>query len=113
MPEELDPVDGMVSRRALAREVLVFRMKLLSEDLYAAGWISGLEFDVWRMAFEGKPLFGKHPVTDSMAKSFRDLATLSEGWWVHEDKTCPSQPGPVFVSMARWKEILAERDKSP
>jgi hypothetical protein len=51
MSDDLDPSDGMISRAALASEVLLFRMKMLSQEFYAEPWIDGLEFEVWDMAF--------------------------------------------------------------
>jgi hypothetical protein len=108
MSDDLDPSDGMISRAALASEVLLFRMKLLSQEFYAEPWIDGLEFEVWDMAFNGQKLFGQFEVTESMSKYFRDLATLAGGWWVHEDESEPGQTGPVFVPMKRWQQILIQ-----
>ena len=110
MNPEIDPTDGMISRSALASHLLVNRMIELSRNFYSAEWISGLEFDVWDMAFENKKLFGSIEVTDRMAKLFRDLATLSDGWWVFEDKDQPEEDGPVFIPMHRWKQILSEHN---
>lgn len=112
MNSELDPNDGMISRSALASHLLVHRMKQLSEDFYNAEWISGLEFDVWDMAFENKKLFGSIEVTESMAKYFRDLATLANGWWVYEDETQPGETGPFFIPMTRWQQLLKARNSS-
>jgi hypothetical protein len=108
MTDDLDPSDGMISRAALASEVLLFRMKLLSQEFYAEAWIEGLEFEVWDMAFNGHKLFSRFEVAETMSKYFRDLATLAGGWWVQEDETCPSDRGPVFITMERWQQILAE-----
>lgn len=108
MIDDLDPSDGMISRAALASEVLLFRMKLLSQEFYSETWVDGLEVDVWDMAFNSGKLFGQFEVTEAMAKYFRDLATLSGGWWVHEDETKPGQAGPVFISMDRWQQVLAQ-----
>ncbi len=110
MSDDLDPTDGMISRAALASEVLLFRMKLLSQEFYAEPWIEGLEFEVWDMAFNGHKLFSQFEVTEAMAKYFRDLATLSGGWWVQEDETQPDQAGPVFVPKDRWQEVLAHSE---
>ena len=107
MSDDLDPADGMISRAARASEVLLFRMKLLSQQFYDEPWIGGLEFDVWDMAFRGEKLFGQLDVTETMAKYFRDLATLAGGWWVPEDETQPRQTGPVFITLDRWQQILA------
>ena len=113
MSDDLDPSDGMISRAALASEVLLFRMKLLSQEFYSEPWVDGLEFDVWDMAFDGEKLFGQFEVTEAMAKYFRDLATLAGGWWVYRDETRPDERGPFFIPMDRWQQILAERKPTP
>lgn len=99
------------SRSELAREVLLFRMKEYSEEFHCAGWLSGLEFLLWETPVDDD---------DSRTKFLRPvvlechtLAEISGGWWVYQDKTRPGEPGPVFVSMDRWKEILADRKSSP
>jgi len=109
MTSDTDPNDGMPSRARLARECLLFRMRQLSETFYSAGWIEDLEFEVWDMAHRSPYRFAGNDVTDNTAKFFRDLATLAEGWWVPEDDTRPDEPGPVFISMERWQEILGNR----
>jgi len=111
MNPDLDPTDGMISRSALAANLLLFRMKQLSEDLHCASWLNDLEFLVWDMAYGGENAFGDIKVSDQMAKSFRDLADLSGGWWVYKDKTLPDEHGPVFISMERWLQVLAEQEK--
>jgi hypothetical protein len=111
MTTDLDPDDGMLSRASLAQECLLFRMRQLSEQFHAAYWIEDLEFDVWEMAHQTPHRYGDIAVTENMAKSFRDLSTLAEGWWVYEDKTqANDREEPVFVSLARWQEILEERE---
>jgi hypothetical protein len=110
MSDDLDPSDGMISRAALASEVLLFRMKMLSQEFYAEPWIDGLEFEVWDMAFNGHKLFNRFEVTETMSKYFRDLATLADGWWVQEDETQPGQAGPVFITTERWQQILTRSE---
>ncbi len=109
MTTDTDPTDGMPSRSALALECLLYRMRQLSETFYSAEWIEDLEFEVWDMAHRSPYRFAGNDVTDSMAKSFRDLGTLADGWWIFTPDSQPNEPGPVFVPMARWREILRER----
>lgn len=108
MSFDLDPSDGMLSRAALASELLLYRMEQLSEDFCSAAWITDLEFSVWDMAFNDQPLFGNIEVTENTVKYFRDLATLAGGWWVHGDETQADEGRPVFVTSERWQQILAE-----
>jgi len=45
-----------------------------------------------------------------MRAELRVLAKVAGGWWVYEDDTQPGQPGPVFVSMERWLQILKNQN---
>ncbi len=93
----------------LAREVLLHRMQDYSEDYHCAGWLSDLEFLLW----EKQTGEGKSPdvqVRDKMRAELRVLAKVAGGWWVYEDDTQPGQPGPVFVSMERWLQILKNQN---
>lgn len=92
-------------------EVLIFRMKQLSEDIYCASWLNDLEFRVWDMAFGGENTLGDTPVTDRMAKSFRDIAALADGWWVWPDTVGEDGSDAIFIPMNRWKECLARRSE--
>lgn len=112
MKPDIDPHDGMISRSALAQETLIYRMKQMSDDFYSASWVSDLEFMVWEMAFGKEQSFAGMDVTDEMAKSFRDLAILSGGWWIWDDNTDPAGQNPVFITIKRWKEILENKDRS-
>ena len=94
----------------LAQEVLLHRMQDYSEDYHCAGWLSGLEFLLWEESTDE----GEAP--DAQARSemrgeLHALAKIAGGWWVYEDETQPDRPGPVFISMARWLQILAEPPK--
>jgi hypothetical protein len=112
MNPDIDPDDGMISRSALAKETLLYRMKQMSDDFFCASWLSDLEFIVWDMTFGKQQSFAGVDVTDEMAKSFRDLAILSDGWWIWDDDADPSEENPVFITMKRWKEILENKDRS-
>lgn len=115
MTPELDPTDGMISRSELAKELLLFRMRQLSETFFSKEWVEDLESDVWDMAFNGQKLFDQIDVTPEMSKFFRDLANLADGWWINNGEVQPDDSLPldglVFVSMARWKEIYAEAEE--
>ena len=109
MNSDLDPIDDMPSRAALAQEVLVYRMRMLSETFYTESWVEDLEFDVWDMAHVSPPKFGEHAVTESTAKSFRDLATLGGGWWVWPEVVGREGDREIFIPLDEWQQCLAKR----
>lgn len=94
----------------LAKEVLLHRMKDYSEDNYCAGWLSSLEFLLWdKPDTEDKSPSAQ--VLGAITPHLRAIAGIAGGWWVYEDETVPGERGPVFISMERWLQILAEREK--
>lgn len=93
----------------LAREVLLHRMQDYSEDYHCAGWLCDLEFLLWEKPADE----GKSPDVQVRAKmrgELRALAEIAGGWWVYEDETQPDKLGPVFITMERWLQILAEEN---
>ncbi len=110
MPEELDPADGMPSRGALAMETLVYQMRELSDIFYSAQWIDGLEFLVWDMAHKKPHRLADTDVSDKVAKFFRDLAILADGWWVWPETAGRKGDREIFVSLEEWKDCLKKRD---
>ena len=104
-----DPTDGMPSRAYLAHECLLYRMRQLSETFYAAQWVDDLEFEVWDMAHKQPYCFADNPVSESMAKSFRDLATLAGGWWVWPKTVGQDGHIEMFIPLEQWLALLDSR----
>jgi hypothetical protein len=102
------------TRAELAREVLLHRMRTYSEEFHCAGWLGGLEFLLWNDV-EEDGLDSWIQDRKQLGAECRTLAEIAGGWWVYRDETRPADRGPVFISMERWREILARRDsqKSP
>ncbi len=94
----------------LAREVLLRRMRDYSEENHCAGWLSGLEFLLWKEPAEDDESLSASTRAE-LHPELRALAEVAGGWWVYEDETQPAERGPVFISMERWQEILAEQAK--
>lgn len=95
----------MLSRAALAKELLLYRMCQLSEDVFSAGWLTGLDFEVRETAYGNPPMLAGMEVTESVSKTFRDLAVLAGGWWVWGR----TDDGEIIMGLAEWKECLAQR----
>jgi len=109
MDPDLDPNDRMPSRAALARETLLFRMRMLSKALYEHDWVEDLEFEIWDMAHVVPARFADTDVSKEMAKYFRDLIKLSGGFWVWPELVGKEGNHEIFVPLAEWKKVLAKR----
>jgi len=95
----------------LAREVLLRRMRDYSEDYYCAGWLGSLEFILWEGPADDDESLTT-PDRRKITAELRTLAGIAGGWWVYSDKTLPDEHGPVFISMNRWLQVLAEQEKN-
>jgi hypothetical protein len=109
MDPDQEPTDHMPSRAALARETLLFRMRMLSKLFYEHEWVEDLEFDVWDMAHVVPARFDDKDVTDETAKFFRDLIQLGGCFWAWPEVVGQEGDHEVFVPLADWKKVLAER----
>lgn len=109
MDTDLDPTDRMPSRAALAREVLLFRMRMLSKLFYEHEWVEDLEFEIWDMAHTKPFRFADKDVSTEMAKYFRDLIKLGGGFWVWPDVVGKEGDGELFVTLQEWKNVLRKR----
>ena len=109
MDPDLDPADRMPSRAALAREGLLFRMRMLSKLFYEHEWVEDLEFDIWDMAHVAPARFADKDVTKETAKYFRDLIKLGGGFWVWPDVVGQTGDHEIFIPLDEWQECLAKR----
>lgn len=74
----------------------------ISEEFWCAGWMSGLEYDLWEAA-DGKH-YGQGQITKRTAALLRLLSEECDGWWYY------AHNGPKFVSRADWRKKVAKRD---
>ena len=91
------------SQRALAES-----MSLLSEAGYHAGWMAGLEFDLWRAVIEGPFRYGRLDLTDDHVERLQRLSDACGGWIVFD-----SSREETFVPIRHWKETYRGRSSSP
>jgi len=99
------------NRADLARELLRYKMMEYSQDGFCATWLVDLERDLWN-ALERVDPSPAGGYAASVSRECRQLGEIAGGWWVYEDETCPGEPGPVFVSSARWQEILRKHQSA-
>jgi hypothetical protein len=61
-------------------------MEDISEYHYCAGWLMGLERDLFRIAFcAADPSYGMDEISAGRLAELRRLAEVSESWWVWDD----------------------------
>lgn len=101
------------TRAELARELLRYKMMEYSQDGFYASWLHDLEYELWKAADWPSPSDKQAEHIVPTSRECRTLAEIAGGWWVYEDETRPDERGPVFIPMARWLQVLSDRDKNP
>lgn len=79
-------------------------MSRISERCYSAGWISGLEFDLWRRVIDpaADPSYGQDKVAPAELAELRDLSEKAGGWVVCRQ----------LVPMATWLRTYSEKKRN-
>lgn len=57
-------------------------MRELSEEGFYAGWMHGLEFDLWEALMGGARVYGHLELTDVHLQQLRQLSEACGGWVV-------------------------------
>ncbi len=74
-------------------------MSELSEQAYYAGWMRGLEFELWDAAVNGRREYGRLSITDEHISELRRLSEAAHGWIVFDEKR-----EEILLPMKKWKE---------
>jgi hypothetical protein len=88
-----------------AQAGLLALMTGLSEELWCAGWMTGLEYSLWERVQDGPSRYGMGEVTQRQCELLRLLAEEAGGWWAYDD-------GPRFIRMKDWLPAFAELQQS-
>jgi hypothetical protein len=115
MKKALDDEDSPLDRQlkdcsdpAAARE-LVNLMSEISEDHYAAGWLVGLEFSLWRLTFETpEDTFGFSSLSMSERGKLFELTHRCQGWWIWSK----SQGCRKFLTYDEWLPMYQMSENS-
>jgi len=87
------------------QRVLADYMSDLSEEAYAAGWMAGLEFELWE-ALEGKiKVYGRLKINEEILRKLRRLSDEANGWIYFDDIE-----EEKYVSFDEWKEIRKNKN---
>lgn len=73
------------------------RMSDLSEECYCAGWLMGLEFELWSFVLSGPDEWGMGKVDDADIAALKRLSEKAGGWIVFR-----MDLGRAFVPMTEW-----------
>lgn len=77
-------------------------MSAVSEDYWFAGWLSSLEYDLWRMVEGGERSYGIGVVTEHEVSELRRLSAEAGGWFKWSDDAGDA----VFVPLNEWVAAL-------
>ena len=80
-----------------ARFGLLCVMTGISEQFYAAGWESGLEFSLWRMVCGGARDYGLGEISERQVQLLRLLSEEAGGWWAWDEER-----GEHFMNRKEW-----------
>jgi hypothetical protein len=75
-------------------------MSSLSETAWYAGWMEGLEFELWRAIIDGPFRYGRLELTTTHIARLRGLSESCGGWILFDDEL-----EEAFVPTDRWKSI--------
>lgn len=78
---------------------LIALMTGISEECWCAGWMSGLEYDLWQ-AKRGMS-YGQGVITDRQSDLLRLLSEEAGGWWRW------TEDGPQFVPLDEWRDHIS------
>jgi hypothetical protein len=106
----------------IGADMIASTLREISEDCYAASWLSGVEFDIWEMLpTQWRPYrdvasreFGMSDVPEETIAKLRELHEKAGGWWQwQKDEGTICAGGPVFVTTEEWLAIVAARKAEP
>ncbi|MCW2240791.1 hypothetical protein [Azospirillum canadense] len=98
-------------RAALAKHAksgLRHLMEEISEDCWCAGWLSGMEYDLWSMVQGGPRDYGVSEVSQGEVGQLIALSQQTGGWW-HRPKGADDA---VSISLDDWKALFASRSQA-
>ena len=77
----MQPEHENLENRIIAARILAIVMSEISERAYAAGWMAGLEYDLWQIVAQGKPTwYGQTAIRQEDIAMLRWLYERADGW---------------------------------
>jgi hypothetical protein len=93
----------MLADLSQSQRELAEYMSSISEDAYAAAWIEGLEFELWRAVEEIPFRYGHLQLTSVHAKRLKELSQNCGGWIRFDEKT-----EEQFVPFSVWLALAGK-----
>jgi hypothetical protein len=90
MPGATDPVAAMLLRDL---------MGTISDEAYCAGWMMGLEDDLWAALRVGPCTYGRVKLTADVIANLKRLHDAAGGWWTNDG-------GERFVTASEWLRMV-------
>lgn len=84
-------------------------MEWLSESCWCAGWMDGLEYELWAALDRPGFTYGVKVVTPLELATLRWLSDQCDGWFAWSD----SRGAPIFVDRLAWQDVLSRRRSTP
>lgn len=90
------------------QQALANLMSDISEDAYCAGWMMGLEFDLWRLLHSNPPRpYGMINISDNSMKMLKELSDHVGGWIVVSNDQDHDYD---FVPLHEWEQMFREHE---
>jgi hypothetical protein len=77
-------------------------MSGLSEEACCAGWMEGLEFELWEAVVNGPRSYGRLQITHDHITQLQRLSEAAGGWIVFDDNEEES-----LLPMEEWEKAFA------
>lgn len=85
-------------------EALERHMSAISEKHYCAGWLSNLEYSLWKIWDAPNKEFGFESVSEEDCQALKSLHEMCDGWWFW----CDSTKRCEFVTTSDWEQMYKE-----
>ena len=82
------------------QQALASLMSDISEDGWAAGWMDGLEYVLWRIVLEGPCQYGFTQVNEQRIQQLKQLSAQAGCWIIFDDVT-----EETAVTLAEWQKM--------
>ena len=98
---EIDPNTRCDTTAEGAALGLLGLMTGISEEFWCAGWLIGLEFDLWNAAMKTGKDHTK--IGKRLEILLRLLSEECDGWWYWKND---ADNNPRFIRLTEWREIV-------
>jgi len=84
--------------------ILAELMSRISEESFSAGWMEGLEFDLWDILKGGDRNYRTHMITQSELDHLQSLSNKCKGWIIFDNEN-----EETFVDIEVWQKMFDDK----